>query len=145
MKSIKPLPESVYSRLGIAIKEVTNVDGSVEFTPIDLGQYRRNKRRKVKDNGYLYYYVDGENYLYLPNSDVEVVNLKILTVKPEDIEGVEGCDVKRSCISIWDREFVIADKLEQATYKDALITELAGIQRRIVPDENPDMNEHSKV
>lgn len=144
MKSKKPLPESVYSRLGMAIKEVTSIDGMFEFQPIDPKQYRRNQKRAVKDNNTCNFYVDGENYLYLPNSEVEVVNVRLLTLKPEDIEELEGCDRTKSCQSIWDMEFIVPDKLQQAVYKDTL-NELAGVNRRIQPDANPDNNEYSRT
>lgn len=144
MKSKKPLPESVYSRLGIAIKEVTNIDGSLDITFIDPKQYRRNKNRQVKDTTTAHYYVDGDNYLYIVNSEVEIVNLWILTLKPEDIEDVEGCDHKKTCQSPWEQEFVIPDKLLQTMYKDALLTELASVYKQIPVDENPNLNSNIK-
>lgn len=142
MKSKKALPESVYSRLGIAIKEVTNIDGSLDITFIDPKQYRRNKNRQVKDTTTAHYYVDGDNYLYVVNSEVEVVNLWILTLKPEDIEDVEGCDHKKSCTSVWNEEFIIPDKLFISTVKSSL-EELFAV-RQIPIDENPNNNSNIK-
>lgn len=145
MKSVKPLPEPIYSRLGHSVKEVTNIDGSLELTPINLDQYRRNKRRQTKDSFSIFYYIDSDGYLYIPDKDIEVVTLKIITVNPEEIEQVQSCGTENKCKSGWDFEFIVPDKLQQAVYKDALINELVNIYKRVQIDENPDLSEHSKV
>lgn len=140
MKSVKPLPESVYSRLGIGIKEVTNIDGSIEFTKIDPKQYRRDQKRKVKDSNNMKYAVDGDNYLILLNSEVEAVNLKIMTLKEEDIES---CDNKDKCRNVWDMDFTFPDKLLINLKK--LVVEDLYPNRQIQTDINPDGSEYNKA
>jgi hypothetical protein len=46
MKSKKPLPKLVFSRLGASIKDIVALDGNYRFTMIDKAQYQRNKKRK---------------------------------------------------------------------------------------------------
>ena len=142
MKSKHALPEPIYSRLGSSVKEVTNIDGSIELKPINLDQYRRNKKRQIKDTVNIFYYIGTDEHLYVPienNIEIEVVNLKYITTEPEKIIEVEGCDNKDKCKSGWEYPFIIPHKLYQAVYKDCL-NELSSIFRQIQPDENPNMN-----
>ena len=46
MKSVKPLPKLVFSRLGASVRDIVSLDGNFTFSFVDEAQYRRNKKRK---------------------------------------------------------------------------------------------------
>ncbi len=50
MRSVKPLPKLVFSRLGTSVKDVTSVDGNFTFDFANEAQYRRNKKRQNQIN-----------------------------------------------------------------------------------------------
>jgi hypothetical protein len=135
MKSKKKLPKLIYSRFGSSVKEVTSLDGIFDFTIITPEQYRRNLRRMYSVNSDVYFYVDSDNYAYIPDKEIFTVDLTVLTVDNDEAEECSSCK-EVGCKSGWDYEFIVPDKLEQAVFKEALQT-IASTYRAIVPDENP--------
>ncbi len=135
MKSKKKIPELINSIYGESIHSVTSINGQF-FTRTSLEDFEALKYTKFPDlKRYLYYVRDG--YLYLPNSEVEVVDLLILTQSPEDADEASGCSDCDECESIWDKDFICPDKHED----DAItltLQELSSTWRSITPDENPD-------
>ena len=83
----------------------------------------------------VYFYVDSDNYAYIPDKEILTVDLTLLTVDTDEVDECSSCK-KDDCKSGWSYEFVVPDKLEQAVFKDALQT-LSSTFRNIVPDENP--------
>lgn len=135
MRSKKKLPELIYSRLGSSLKEVTSVDNLYTFEPITPSQYRLNKQRSfaIKKD---YFYIQ-EDYLYLPDSEVESVNLLILTQDLYELEQCSECS-KNKCKSVWDFEFVCPDKLLEVVIQET-IKELS-LTKQIQEDVNPNLN-----
>jgi len=135
MRSKKKLPELIYSRLGSSLKEVVSVDNLYNFKPITPSQYRLNKQRsfQVKED---YFYIQ-EDYLYLPDSEVESVNLLILTQDLYELEQCSECS-KNKCKSAWDFEFVCPDKLLEVVIQES-IKELS-LMKQIQEDTNPNLN-----
>lgn len=146
MKSKCKLPELVYSRFGNSIDSVVTIDGMTEFLPIDLTQYRLNQKRQhakfVKQN---YFYVQ-DGYLYLPDSEIEAVDIIVLTTEPEVADEVAGCNSKNDeseCKSVWDYEFVCSDKLLEPVIQETL-KEILSSNKQIIEDENPNLTSIQK-
>lgn len=136
MKSKYSLPDVIYSRLGSSVKEVTNIDSSLEFKEITLDQYRRDQKRKFKGSTYVFYInTDGHLYIPIKDSDIEIerVDLKLITVSPEKIPLIAGCNEDK-CVDGWDFPFIVPDKLYKAVYKDTL-AELSSIYRQLPNNE----------
>lgn len=131
------LPELIHSKYGNSLKEVISIDGQYSFEPITPTQYRLNKNRTLqlkKD----YFYVQ-DNYLYLPDSDIEMVELVILTTDLYELEQCSSCS-KNKCKSAWDFEFICPDKLLEVVIQET-IKELS-LNRQIREDVNPNLNEN---
>jgi hypothetical protein len=138
MRSVDKLPKSIYSRYGNSVKFVVSLDGEVTFNKVTPRQYNLNKKRDTSGVQQDYYYVQ-DGYLYLPNSDVHMVDVLMLTTDSEDLDGCDNCD---ECKSAWDYEFVGTDKFQEMVIQDT-IREVA--QRRgIVIDENPNNDSNQK-
>lgn len=132
MKSKKPLPELVFSRLGASIKEIVSLDGDFRFTFVDKAQYQRNKKRQTKLNSEVYIYLGTDNHLYIPDKEIYSLDLTVLTMNPEE---VPSCS-ENLCKNFWYENFVCPDKLIDVVLAQTLQT--LGVTRSIREDQNPD-------
>ena len=131
MKSVKPLPKLVFSRLGSSVKEVYSLDGSYKFVMLDKGQYTINKKRRYKIENEIYIYLDSDNHLYIPDREIYTVDLSVLTL---DTENTPSCD-KDLCKSNWEYEFKCPDKLIDVVFNQTL--QILGLNKQIREDQNP--------
>lgn len=136
MKSKKPLPKLVFSRLGSSIRDIVSLDGNFKFTFVDEVQYRRNKKRQYSIKNEVYIYLGADNHLYIPDHEIFSVDLTVLTTKPEDVDECSSCsDGDSKCKSKFNTEFICPDKLLNVVFDLTLQT--LGINRRIIEDQNP--------
>jgi hypothetical protein len=133
MRSKHKLPKLIDSKYGHSIKEVTSIDDEYEFEPITLSQYRRNKDRQKYPEHY-FYVKDG--YLYLPDTEVQRVNLYLITLHTEDIVS---CDECVECKSLWDLEFNAPDKIMDVIINQT--TQLVSARKNIIRDDNSNTSE----
>lgn len=134
MKSKKPLPRLIFSRLGASIKSIVSLDGEYSFVFVDESQYRRNKKRQHKIKGEVYIYLGADRHLYIPDEEIYSLDLTILTPDPEDAEDCTACK-EANCNSKWDYNFIISDKLADAVFNQTL--QVLGLTRQIRDDQNP--------
>ena len=152
MRSKYKLPKPIYSRYGASIVEVTNIDGSVTFLPTSLQDFNLfKKRRSFGGKKFKFYYVQ-DGYLYLPDSEIEAVNVTLLTLDDEEVKKLSGCGGEDSsttssatgdCGSVWDAEFVCSDKLLSAVIAQTL--QKVSVGRQILQDERPDLDSNIKT
>lgn len=119
MKSKKPLPELVFSRLGSSIKEVTSVDDLTEIYLTTPDQYRRDRKRKYYSKEDTYLYIDTDNYAYIVDKPIAAVNITVLTLKTDEVWEASAC-AKEECKSGFDYEFKVSDKLQDTVFKEVL-------------------------
>lgn len=134
MKSKNPLPKLVFSRLGASIKEVVSLDGNFRFTFIDKSQYQRNKKRQTKLKGEVYIYLGSDNHLYIPDNEIQSVDLTVLTMYPEDVSECSSC-AEDLCLNNWNNLFICPDKLLDVVLNQTL--QILGVSRQIIEDKNP--------
>jgi hypothetical protein len=134
MKSKKPLPKLIFSRLGASIKDIVSLDGDFKFTIVDKSQYQRNQKRRFNLKNEVYVYLDADNYLYIPDHEILTVDLTILTLDTEKVEDCSECK-KQNCKSYLDSEFKCPDKLLSTVFTETL--KLAGMSINIKSDQNP--------
>lgn len=143
MKSVKKIPEGIFGKNGSGIFSVTSIDGSIVFDYTNVRRFRdlQNIRYKLHQSNY---YVIKDGYLYLPESEVEVVNIEMIALKKSEVEDVSTCcETKSSCKSLWDYEFVCPDRFLDIVVRDTL-QEVATIQRSSVEDSNPNLDINQK-
>jgi len=147
MKSVKKLPELIYTKFGGSILRITNIDYSEEIFPLSLKNYSRNKKRpyyKLLPSKKYYYEQDG--YIYLPDSNIKAINVFLISTDSEAIqelnENCEDCDESvDGCQSAWDLPFVNPDKLENLIISDTINEVFSTYARRTV-DEHPNLDEN---
>ena len=142
MKSVKKLPEPIYSKFGDSVRTVVSIDGENEFVRVTPRQYRLNKQRDTQGMSMKYFYVQ-DGYLYLPDSDVEMVDVLLLTLETDEIDNVSECTECDECKSKWDEEFVGTEKLQELVVQDTIreVSTIRGIQE----DENPNRDSNIKT
>lgn len=141
MKSKKPLPKLIFSRLGSSVKEIVSLDGDFLFTYVDETQYRRNKKRQHKLKNEVYIYLGADNHLYIPDQEILSVDLTILTTDTTCIEDCSACMEKDACKDLWQCEFVAPLKILEII-KDMTLQRL-NITKSIQPDNNPNSIENA--
>ena len=134
MKSKKPLPKLIFSRLGASVKEIVSLDGDYKFIFLDKGQYLRNKKRKYSIKGEVYVYLGSDMHLYIPDEEIYSLDLTVITIKTEDVDDCSSCK-ESNCQSKWDYEFKCPDKLIDIVFKMAY--QELGINRQIIEDQQP--------
>lgn len=142
MKSKKPLPKIVSSRYGEAILKVVSIDGNNEYKPTLLTTYNNSKkiRNANKFKGGKYYIKD--RYLYLPDTEVEVVDMLVLTLD-EDYEEACGCKEDMECKSVWDTELPLPDKLANVVIAETI--KEVGMRLSVPTEENPNLDSNQKT
>jgi hypothetical protein len=144
MRSKEKLPKMVYSRSGAAILSVTSIDDRTLFQPTTLSAMILRRKRAF---GYLrreLYYVSDE-YLYIPDTEVEAVNVVLLAMDKSEAEGLKGCgrDADCECKSYWDYEFVCPEKLLEYVIGET-VNEIAGLRLKVTTDEAADLDSNQR-
>lgn len=129
MKSKKPLPKPIFSRLGSSIKNIRSVDGGFEFTLGYEQQIRRNNNRKYKYDEDIFVYLGTDGHLYIPDNEIYLLSLDLITLETED------CDCEDNCKSAWDYEFKVTDRFLQNVI-DYTIQKLV-LYKQMPQDQNP--------
>lgn len=139
MKSKKPLPKAFDSNYGTLIKVFT-INGAKEYHQTKLNNYISIKSRPFQRKQY--FWLDADNYLYIPDSSVESVLVYGLfheSLEVDKLNDKKGSD----CAKILDSEFVCPEHLVDIV-KTQVIKELFEGFRSVVVDEKPDLNSNSK-
>lgn len=139
MKTKKPLPDMIETKIGPVIILVQTLDGTKTFyQKSELEMSNQNKRRGAdKFEGGYYYIIN--NDMYIPDIDIEIVRITLLTLDDE-IE----CDTCNdgNCDSFWDRELIIPDKLLQIAVQQTI--QQISLRFQLPKDENPDLDSNIK-
>lgn len=140
MRSTKKLPELIYSKYGNSLQEITTIDGITDFKFTTPQQYRKDRNRVGKNDFVMFYVKD--DYLYILDAEVELVNLYLITMETEKLESISSCAPKGECKSLWEYEFVCPDKLVEVVVNEA-IKEIA-MSKQIPQDTNPNLDSNLK-
>ena len=144
VRSKKKLPKMLYSRYGNSIVEVTSIDGSIIFLPTTLSDYKLFKKRALtkKAKQTRFYYVQ-DGYLYLPDCELEIVNITLITLDTKAVDELSSCKECDNCKSQWDYEFVCPDKLLTTVLNETL--KKVSMVRQIQEDNLPNLDNNQKT
>lgn len=76
----------------MAIIKVSNIMDDIIFTSISLRKYANNKERKYGNIDQYYYYVN-DGYIYIPDINIEAINVDLITLDRK--AALELGDVER--------------------------------------------------
>ncbi|AGO47579.1 structural protein [Cellulophaga phage phi4:1] len=139
MRSKKKLPKIINSRFGPGVRNVTNIDYSIEYYPTTPAKYRNSKLREEQVETKNYYIKNG--HPTLPESTTQLINLEVITLETYLLSGVSSC-AEDTCKSYWEYEVPTSDKLTLIAIQETLKELLTG--RQLPEDENPNMNSNEK-
>lgn len=147
MRTVERLPETLYTRQGSSIVSVSSVDEGynegITFTPITPRQYQQQKNRSFSKAVPPHFYYVKDGYLYLPNSQVKLLNIALITLDTRTAKEQSSCSGFDFCQSAWEDTFICPEKLlEQVTQET--IEEVLRTYKAITPDENPNMDNNQK-
>lgn len=106
-KSVKKLPELIYTRYGSSVKELYSIDRKNNFIESTLYQLRNDSLRQGhKDSNNRFYILD--EHIYLPR-EIETLSGLILTPDVYEAELLSGCN--NNCESAWQKPFIAPDSM----------------------------------
>ena len=139
-KSTVKLPASYTSAAGDMLRDITSIfPYGKEYTLVTPKEYAKIRKRKFKDPTIGYCFIL-DDYLYIPDSEVEKVSVTGAWINPKEAAILNGED---SCKSILDYNFYCPEYLVKVVH-DAVLQDLMGANQRVAKDEDSDLNEHSK-
>jgi len=144
MKSKKPLPQ-IYtnSKIGFIIESILNIDYGTEYAPLRTPKDFKNTKQRQFGNNKKYYYISN-NYLYLLNSNSEIVTINAMF--PNEFEALQMSDCKEECYeckSKLEEKFVCPEEF-LSTVRDQTLQLILGANKSITEDENPDLDNNQK-
>lgn len=146
MKSVNKLPKPLKGRIGAGIISITSLDGEYEFKPTTSRQFKNKLKNKYVRDKESYYIVE-DDFIILPNSEVEYVSIEYVTLTPEE---TAGCDCnndgneEEDCKTIWDTPFICPQNI-YTLVRDKVIQEIASVYLQVRADENPDLDENTRT
>jgi hypothetical protein len=143
MKSTKKLPEGLFGKNGSGIIFVSTLDNSKKLEYTNLRRYRDIKNIRFRKN-LVHYYTIQNDYLYLLDSEFEMLSIQMIALKKEQaLETSSCCSTEEKCGSYWNNGFVCPDRFYDLVVRDTL-TELGNIFRTSVEDSNPNLDPNQK-
>ena len=144
MKSVKKIPGLIYSRYGASIISVTSIDGLTRFVPTTLSNYALFQQRQGSDKfkGITKFFYIKDGYLYLPDSEIEMVNIVYIPFEESELDKASECSEGNPCKSAWEMEFVVPDKLSEQVITETINEVFTS--RKVVVDENPNLDNSIK-
>lgn len=140
MKSRLKLPDIYTTRYGY-LMNISSIDFNTQFTQVTPREYALNKSRRYQNPKIKYFWIYN-GYLIIPDSLVQTVTLRAIFTNKAHGLRIDSCS-KDSCIRMLSQEFTAPPHLLK-DIKAATVQELAGIKKRIVPDEFPNLDSNEK-
>jgi hypothetical protein len=143
MRSKKKVPKMFINSVGYIIESLANIDVSEIYLPLKTPKdYTKSKKRQF-GNTFKYYYIH-EGYLYLLNTTSEIVTLNAMFYDEQEVDCFSQCADCDDCRSKLELQFVCPREFI-STVRDQVLQVVGGINKKIVEDENPNLDGNSKT
>jgi hypothetical protein len=140
-KSKTTLPEAQVLSTGLSLKVFT-IDGLTELQIIQSREYKDYITREYKTTK-LAYWIEN-NYLYIPNTDIEAVRITLMPKDPAAVDAANGISSGTgTCSGPLDSTINYPDYLITLA-KQEVLKELTGAYKAITEDEKGDLNTNNK-
>ena len=142
MKSKNKLPKLLWSKYGSSIILITTLDGQKEYKLINQVDYLNLSKRPNSDKfkgKFAILYPD--NYLYIPDSEVKMVNILMYTLD-EKADSASDCEDCSACKNYWDSEVSLSDKIREVVIQETI--KEVGMRVQIPRDENANLDNNIK-
>lgn len=139
-KSKVKIPATYTSAAGDMIRDITSLlPYGKQYMLVTPKEYDKIRKREIQDKRIGYAFII-DNYLYLPDSEIEKVSITGAWINPKEAALLNGED---PCKPFLDYQFYCPEYLIKIVH-DSVIQDLAGVNQKIVKDENPNLSENIK-
>jgi len=141
MKSKKKIPDLFNSKIGLSVISVINIDRTIEYQPLrNIKDFINESKRMFGKHSKYYYITNG--YLYVLNSETELVHIEGLFIDEKQVKEASDCTDCPACTKILDMEFKCPAKFLSVIHEQVANT--LRLSRTIIEDENPDGDSNQK-
>jgi len=139
-KSRHKLPATYTSAAGDMIRDITSIfPYGKQYVLVTPKEYDKIRKREFKDPKLGYAFII-DNYLYIPDAEVEKVSVTAAWTNPKEAAIFNGEDV---CKPFLDFQFYMPEYLIKIVH-DSVLQDLVNGNQRTIKDEMPDLNENSR-
>ena len=139
-KSVEEVPLTYTSAAGDMIRDLNSIfPYGKQYVVITPKKYKQIRKREFQDNSIGYAFIIGK-HLYIPDSEIEKVSMTAAFINPMEVAILNG---ETPCKPFLDYQFYMPEYLVKAVH-DMVLQDLAGVNQKIVKDEDTDMNENSR-
>ena len=139
-KSKVKIPATYTSNAGDMIRDITSLfPYGKQYVLVTPKEYDKIRKREFQDRRVGYAFII-DNYLYIPDSEVEKVTLTGAWTNPKDAGLLNG---DNPCRPFLDYQFYCPEYLIKVVH-DMVIQDLAGVNQKVTKDENPNLNENQR-
>lgn len=142
MRSKEKLPALYTTRAGYLIN-VMSVDYMTSYTMTSAEQYKYTQSREFIDPRKRYCWIENE-YLIIPDSNVEIVTAKGIFVNKQEALKLDNCyKANGACSRLLDEDFPAPPYLIK-DIREATANDILGKNRQIPKDEQQNLNSNEK-
>jgi hypothetical protein len=139
-KSKQKIPTTYTSAAGDMLRDLNSTyPYGKQYRLVTPKEYRAIRQREFQDPQFGYAFII-DNYLYVPDSEIEKVTITGAFTNPKEVGLLNGDD---PCKPLLDYNFYCPEYLVK-TIHDMVLQDLAGVEQKIVKDEDPDLNENDR-
>lgn len=139
-KSQQKIPATYTSAAGDMIRELNSTyPYGKQYRLVTPKEYRAIRQREFQDPQFGYAFII-DNSLYIPDSEIERVTMTGAFINPWEVAKLNGEDL---CKPFLDYQFYCPEYLIKVVH-DMVLQDLAGVEQKVVKDEDPNMNENDR-
>lgn len=139
-KSKYKIPATYTSAAGDMIREINaTFPYGKEYRLVTPKEYKAIRQRRFQDPAVGYAFII-QNYLYLPDAEIEKVTLTGAFINPKEAGLLNG---DSPCLPLLDYQFYAPEYLIKATH-DMTLQDLLGANQKVTKDEDNDLNENNR-
>jgi len=139
-KSRLKIPATYTSAAGDMIRDINSIfPYGKEYRLVTPKEYKKIREREFQNKKIGYAFII-DNYLYLPDSEIEKVAVTGAFINPKEVGILNGDE---PCKPFLDYQFYMPEYLIKVAH-DMVLQDLASVNQKVVKDEDTDLNENSR-
>jgi len=139
-KSVERIPATYTSSAGDMIRDINaSAPYGKQYRLVTPKEYKAIRKREFVDPAVGYAFII-DNYLYLPDSEVERVTVTGAFTNPREVALLNGED---PCKPFLDYQFYCPEYLVKVVH-DSVLQDLVGVNQKIVKDEDENLDENDR-
>lgn len=139
-KSVSKIPATYTSAAGDMIRDLNSTyPYGKQYRVVTPKEYKQIRQREFQDPSFGYAFIIN-NYLYIPDEEIEKVTLTGAFPNPKEVGLLNGDD---PCTKFLDYQFYCPEYLIKIVH-DMVLQDLAGVNQKVVKDEDTNMNENDR-